>query len=630
AHRHRFRALAAATVAAGLVGFLVAGTGPLYGIGTCALVGGVVGEVKRRGWGPIRMTAVATLAAPAIGFAADAPLVVFVSLRRLTLLQLRNGWRGFAGLADRLPGMHGPVGAASRWVDAALRDWWLSVAGVVAASVLASMFVAWRVLGAVLIRLESVPSVDRLASVPTAGEAPGPVPARLTDVGYRYPGADEDALSMVSLELGAPEMVAVVGDNGSGKSTLARILAGVVPTTGEVLRAGSVALGRPGGTAVIQQRPESQVLGVRVSDDVAWGMPPDHQVDVASLLHVVGLDGMEQRATTTLSGGELQRLALASALARRPRLLVSDESTAMVDHDGRVRLTELLRTLPARHGTTVVHVTHREEEAEAADRIVHLCGGQVVPGQVEHAAALGVDGLLGWVAAGVASSGLTAAIGGGSLHMESVSHIYAEGTPWAQPALAGLTLSVEAGAGVLVVGDNGSGKSTLAWILAGLIRPSEGMCMLDGRPVTEQVGRVGLAFQHARLQVQRRTVGADLRAAAAIGNEDAVAALHLVGLDPGTILHRPVDQLSGGQLRRVALAGLLARRPRVLILDEPLAGLDSPSRRSILGVLAGLRRATGLTLVVISHDLAGIGDLCERTVRLDTGRLVADETVVRV
>ncbi len=371
---------------------------------------------------------------------------------------------------------------------------------------------------------------------------------------------------------------------------------------------------------MVHQRPESQVLGVRVADDVVWGMAPGEPVDVPGLLAQVGLEGMEERDATTLSGGELQRLAVAAALARRPRLLISDESTAMVDGEGRALLTGLLARLPAEHGTTVVHITHRREETAAADRMLRLDHGRVVTPPA------GVDATDNGRAEPVRTTRRRPAgpdIAGSAFDVEGVSHTYAEHTPWAQPALDAVNLRVGPGEGVLVVGGNGSGKSTLAWIMAGLMRPTSGRCLLDGRPVTEQVGRVGVAFQHARLQVQRRAVGTDVRAAGAVDQAAAAVALRMVGLDPDVFEDRPVDQLSGGQLRRVALAGLLTRRPGALILDEPLAGLDDPSQEGLLEVLRSLRRA-GLTLIVISHDLAGMPAVCDRAVRLDRGRVASD------
>jgi energy-coupling factor transporter ATP-binding protein EcfA2 len=124
------------------------------------------------------------------------------------------------------------------------------------------------------------------------------------------------------------------------------------------------------------QRPESQVLGVRAADDLRWGLPADEEIDVDGLLASVGLEGFAGRETATLSGGELQRLAIAAALARRPALLISDESTAMVDPAGRRQVMEVLHSLPAQ-GMAVVHVTHHLREAAEADLVVMLENGRV-------------------------------------------------------------------------------------------------------------------------------------------------------------------------------------------------------------------------------------------------------------
>jgi len=207
------------------------------------------------------------------------------------------------------------------------------------------------------------------------GEA-GPVPVRLADVVYTYPGSPVPALDHVTLEIPAGAYVGVLGDNGSGKSTLARILAGENPGSGSVQRPGAAGAGRAGGVAIVFQRPESQVLGVRVAEDVTWGMPRHSHPDVRALLERVGLGGFAPRETSTLSGGELQRLAIAAALAREPKLIVSDESTAMVDPDGRAEIVRLFRRI-ADEGVTVVHITHRPEEVADADVVYVLARGRV-------------------------------------------------------------------------------------------------------------------------------------------------------------------------------------------------------------------------------------------------------------
>jgi energy-coupling factor transporter ATP-binding protein EcfA2 len=615
AHHHRLRALLAAAFAASVLSFLVAGTGTVSNIVECAAVGGLVGVAKRRGWNFAFVVAGVAVIGPLLAALSVGLLALFGSLRKLTLEQIRNTWKGIRKIIGGLLQNLGVLHSVDSFINSALKDWWATVAVVVVGATIWFAILGWVFLGAVLERLEWIQAEDRL-DAPAEDLPPGPLPARLEKVSFRYPNSDSDALREVDLEFGLGEMVALVGDNGSGKSTLARILAGRQPTAGTVRRPGGAGLGRQGGTALVMQHPETQVLGVRVADDVVWGLHDSRDVDVEGLLELVGLGGMGDRETSGLSGGELQRLAVAAALARRPELLLSDESTAMVDEEGRLALTQLLRDLPGRRPMSVVHVTHRPEEAAVADRIYRLDRGVILPpaeapGPAEDDAARPLP-------FGRATRAAT------SLELSGVSHTYGIGSPWAQTALQEIDLGVGPGEGVLIVGGNGSGKSTLAWIMAGLLRPTYGECLLGGRPVREQIGSVALAFQHARLQLQRATVGADLKAAGAPDDDGAAAALAAVGLDAEEFKDRRIDSLSGGQQRRVALAGLLARRPSVLVLDEPLAGLDRPSRDGLIDLLGELRHRRGLTVVVISHDLGGMERLCDRLVRLEGGRVVFD------
>jgi energy-coupling factor transport system ATP-binding protein len=406
---------------------------------------------------------------------------------------------------------------------------------------------------------------------------------------------------------------------------------------------------------MIAQRPDAQVVGLRVRDDVVWGLPADHGVDLESLLRTVGLDGMAADDTATLSGGQLQRLAVAAALARRPRLLISDESTAMIDPDGRDELIGVFAQLPRRWPMSVVHITHNVSEVASADRVIRLEHGRVVQDTVS---AVSPRAIAPRQAVSVSSREAlpsrrdqldatreeTAPLVVGprrdpSLTLNGLGHVYAYGTVWERRALSGVSLVASDGDGLMFAGDNGSGKSTLAWIIAGLLRPTDGACRLDGVPTHRNRGRVAIAFQHARLQLQRPTVGQDIADAAGLhalpqgahhsgrGPADLDArtssALRAVGLDPG-LAARSIEQLSGGQQRRVAIAGLLARNPRVLILDEPLAGLDAPTRLGLAELLMELRERAGLTLIVVTHDPEPLATVCPRVVRLDHGRIVED------
>jgi energy-coupling factor transport system ATP-binding protein len=467
--------------------------------------------------------------------------------------------------------------------------------------------------------MEVIPDVHKL-DAPLDSAPVAPVPVRLDQVRFRYPQADRDALRPVSLDIREGEHLAITGANGSGKTTLMLVLAGREPTSGTIERPGSVGLGRLGGTAVVMQHPESQVLGSRVADDVVWGLPPGTTIDVHQLLGEVGLDSHAERDTGSLSGGELQRLAVAAALAREPALLIADEVTSMVDQQGRDALLGVLAGLKSRHRTALVHITHFNDEADSADRTINLSESGDNTGMVETTAAPVATPAMGH------ESGLPV------LEVAGVGHEYNSGTPWAKTALRDVNFVVQQGDGLLIHGGNGSGKSTLAWILAGLTVPTTGTCLLDGRPTDEQVGAVGLSFQAARLQLMRSRVDLEVASAAGFSSKDrdrVATALAVVGLD-SALAERRIDQLSGGQMRRVVLAGLLARSPRALILDEPLAGLDSVTQRGLLRLLEELRREQGLTVVVMSNDYTGMDELCPHTVDLsDDGVLHAVSATTR-
>ncbi len=617
AYRYRLRVLIAAAVAGGVIAFLIAGMGGFMTVFDCAYIGGLTGIVKRRGRGTPTAFVAGLVAGGVFGLFGTGALLVLVRLRNLVFESMTANVDGIAAILRRIPNLE-PVAERLKTDFAAMLDYWpvLIMASSVFSITLVTM-VGWWALSRVLARLLGVPDVHKLDAVDETAPA-APVPARLRDVTFRYPGADHDALGPVSLTVEPGEHVAITGANGSGKTTLMLVLAGRTPTFGTIERPGGVGLGRRGGTAVVMQHPESQVLGTRVADDVVWGLPPGTETDVDRLLSEVGLEGLAERDTGGLSGGELQRLAVAGALAREPALLIADEVTSMVDQQGRDGLISLLSGLTQRHRTSLVHITHYNDEADTAERTVNLTGNGGTADNVEMVE----------TAPPPAASVPTHHGGAPLLELHGVGHEYGTGSPWASTALRDIDLVVNEGDGVLIHGLNGSGKSTLAWIMAGLLKPTTGSCLLDGKPMSEQVGAVAISFQAARLQLMRGRVDLEIASAAGLDYHDhsqIVRALAMVGLDQGLGLRR-VDQLSGGQMRRVVLAGLLARSPRALILDEPLAGLDAASQRGLLRLLADLRRNAGLTVVVISHDFSGLEELCPRTLHLRDGEFAATPT----
>jgi len=224
------------------------------------------------------------------------------------------------------------------------------------------------------------------------------------------------------------------------------------------------------------------------------------------------------------------------------------------------------------------------------------------------------------------------------IRCELLTHIYGRGTPLATPALTDVSLTIDAGEVVGVIGASGSGKSTLVQHFNGLLRPTSGRVLLDGvdvngrrtdrRRIRQQVG---LLFQYPEQQLFEENVFADVAFGPrnlGLSEEEVRARVHQaleqVGLPPARFASRSPFDLSGGEMRRAAIAGVLAMEPRMLILDEPTAGLDPQGRREILAHVGRLHSARGLTIVLITHSMDSVAQLCERLIVLDGGRLVAD------
>lgn len=675
--RMRRRAWAGAFAATLLMSLAVGGVAAVGRVFQSCVVGVIVGGLHRRRARAALVWLVAVGLGALWGAGTGVAFWVLEDLRRLALEALQKSLDGFLRLLAHVPGAQGPASALQALNQWFVDYWWLWLPFTRLVGVVALLVVAKWLLGRVLDRIDLDRGWDPLAPAlegrrDEAGAAP--LPVSLADAEFTYPGAGSPSLTGVTLALEEASLTGVVGPNGSGKSTLALLLAGAEPTGGS--RHGGGGLGRRGGIALVGQRSELQMLGETVAEDVLWGMDAHEreQVDLAGVLGLVGLGGLESASPHHLSGGQLQRLSLAGALARSPRLLISDESTAMIDREGRAQLMGVLASLPSR-GIAVVHVTHDAGEVAGAERVIRVEGGRIVydgppsgclttgargaeavpqerpPAARSASGATAEEPSEAGAAPGGAGDGPSPAPGRAhapaspaagapalsaaaeSLWADGVAHSYDVATPWENTVLRDVSLIVEAGEGVLITGDNGSGKTTLSRILTGLMAPTWGKCTLGGRPMTSRVGDVALSMQFARLQLQRPTVRLDILSAAGMGpvigtrqgrhsaEADRVVdeAMASVGLDPA-LQSRSIDELSGGQMRRVALAGLLASRPRVLILDEPMAGLDQASRDLLIAVLEERRRA-GLSVLVISHDLEGMDSLCQAHHHLSEGVL---------
>lgn len=663
AARHGSRVAASALAAAVLVSLAMGGTpAALHALETSVL-GVIVGALLRRGAGRGLTLLAALVTGVAVAAVTGCLVWFFEGIRTLVIDTIRTMVIGWLRLIGHLPGTEALCRAGVVFTLRVLTLWWVWVPVSVFIGVVVTVLVAHWALGAVLARLAPVNVDDFLARAAEDDRPVAPLPVTLKDVTFRHPSAPasaRDALTGVDLALGDGEFVVVTGPNGSGKSTLALLLAGATPTSGRVTRPGAVGLGRRGGTALLLQRSELQVLGDDVTEDVLWGLDPgagaEARAELPGLLALVGLEGHEHTPTRHLSGGQLQRLALAGALIHHPRLLISDESTAMIDAAGRAEVMEVLERV-ARAGTTVVHITHDPSEAARADRLVRMEDGRITadapsgpatPTPVATATTASATSsenvrlplfpplVPAPTPARAREHGKTHGSGRGPgpapararehLWARGVTHVHDVGTPWETPVLRDLDLIVSPGQGVLITGGNGAGKTTLARILTGLLRPTWGHCTLGSDPVWRRVGDVAHSMQFARLQLLRPTVREDILHAAGLMRADATErarvlaqALDLVNL-PRDIADQGIDALSGGQMRRVALAGMLAADPAMIVLDEPLAGLDEESRRILLEVLAA-RRAAGTGVLVISHDTEGMADLCEDRLCLVEGRL---------
>ncbi|MEE2060792.1 ABC transporter ATP-binding protein [Rhodococcus artemisiae] len=607
----RVRTVIAATTAAGVVALIAGGPFAVAAVVLLAAIGTLVGFAQRR-WGRSAVFVIFACSVPmglAVAAAVIGLLVVFERTRVLLLEALVNTMRGMLTAFEAAGSGPELSRVVNEAIDFLVAYWWLWIGSAVVLGVVGTALLAFGIFASVAQRT-TWPRQQAEWPERTTTREPGPLPVKLNSVSYRYANATVDALCDVDLTITEGEFVAVVGANGSGKSTLARILAGFDPTSGFVDRPGPVGLGAQMGTVLVFQHPEAQVLGRTVGEDLRWGTSND--IDIDALLARVGLEGMADRATEDLSGGQQQRLALAAALARSPKLLIADEITAMVDADSRTALIGLLGEIAA-GGTTVVLITHLDDETARADRVVHLDRGRIIdrPAPTPRRAAIPAEPPAQWLPA---------------LELRDVTHTYAARTPWAHTALRNVSLTVGRGEGVLVVGANGSGKTTLAWTIAGLLRPTSGTCTVHDTPTSNVRGEVGLVFQQARLQLQRPTVAREISEVAGLHDTDyqyVAAVLKRVGLSVDLAV-RPIDQLSGGEMRRVAIAAQLSRAPRVLVLDEPLAGLDTAGRQELISILVHLRTVEHVTIIVISHDLHGMEEVCSRTVVLEHGTVVDD------
>ncbi|MDX6487687.1 MAG: energy-coupling factor transport system ATP-binding protein [Gaiellaceae bacterium] len=434
--------------------------------------------------------------------------------------------------------------------------------------------------------------------------------ARVDRLTFSYPDAAGTTLRDVSLRLEPGERVVILGGSGSGKSTLLRALAGLVPHFHGGRFAGRIEVDgrdtrreRPadlaGTVACVFQDPEDQIVMTRVEAEVAFGLenlgtPPEAIAGLARrALASVGAEHLVARRTSELSGGELQRVCLASALALAPRLLLLDEPTSQLDPAGAVSLFELLAELPC----AVVCAEQRPARAlEWADRVLFLDGGRL---ELDAP----VDDALDWLRAHrpaflprVPAAPNDPASADAVCRLDRVAY---------EDRVAETSLAVGRGEIVALVGPNGSGKTTLAKLAVGLLDPTAGRVELRGRAAY-------LSQDPGRYLIRER-----VEDEVALGGDGdlARARAELASVDLGGHEHRHPRDLSSGERERLGLASVLVTEPDLLVLDEPTRGVD-PERKDRLAELLRATRHDRATLVV-THDLVFAGEVADRLVSLD-------------
>jgi energy-coupling factor transport system ATP-binding protein len=515
----------------------------------------------------------------------------------------------------------------------------------------------------------------------------GPAAVRIRDLRITYAGRREPALDGVSLEVAAGSIVGIAGRIGAGKSTLALATAGFIPrvvharTEGTVAADGVDAIGATAGdllgrVGIVFATPANQLSASKltVREELAFGLEnlgvPRQEMDqrIDLVLEQLGIGHLADREPFALSGGEQQRVAIASIVAMGTRVVVLDEPTAQLDPIGTATVSDLLVEL-GRDGAAILVAEHDPAIlSRTASTLVLDHGHEVALDRPGVALAPGVLGRVGLasptIVALAAAAGVPAerafdedavveALGSGgpgrmtveptpsiawnpiretsptSIGIEGVSHTY----PTGLEALRDVSIRFEAGETVAIVGQNGSGKTTLAKHFNGLLRPTTGRVLVgDGdiatTPVNRVATRVGFVFQNPDDQLFERSVRREIGfgprnvgTPADTAVRLVAAALDAVGLTDVAAVN-PYD-LDLSRRKLVALASVLAIDPSALVLDEPTTGQDSPGVARV-GAVVDAFRTIGRAVIAITHDMEFAAQHFSRIVVMRRGEVILD------
>ena len=503
------------------------------------------------------------------------------------------------------------------------------------------------------------------------------------DVTFSYEGSNTPALKNISLSIKPGEIVLITGPAGSGKTTLCSCINGLIPhfhegdLRGDVLiRSYNTKKARIGGLAslvgMVFQDPESQLVTSSVADEVAFG-PENFGVAreeinerVQTALRATRLEGYDEREPYNLSGGEQQACVIASVYALQPDIYIMDEPLANLDPSGRAQVLRLIIDIAKKRKKTLVIVEHALEEViPLVDRIVVMHQGEIVrDGTVEDVLSSGdisqvftrppiirleekflqkVKPLtpeifyeelssrynLGTVQSNDLIEDVPSDTSKPIIEIKDVSYSYTQEAE----ALRNINLTIREGELVAILGRNGSGKTTLVRHLIGLIKPEENKVFVNGRdvavtPTHELAQEVGFCFQNPNHQIVTFKVydevmfGLKAHNVPPAEHEERIhEALEIV--DMLDYIEAEVFDLGKGQKQRLALASVLALKPRILVIDEPTTGQDPQMAEGIFNIIKNLNEM-GTTVLMITHQMEYAANYAQRAVVLRSGKITFD------
>jgi len=429
---------------------------------------------------------------------------------------------------------------------------------------------------------------------------------------------------------------------------------------------------------MVFQRPQDQIVATTVEEDVAFGPSnlglPTKEIRsrVEEALSDTSLTDLRERPSFLLSAGETQRLALAGVLAMHPLCIIFDEATAMLDPTGREMVLQQAKALN-RQGITIILITHLMQEAAEFKRVIVLHKGQklmdqspaVIFSKAAELESIGLDQPKVYKTASRLKQFFPTlpdkillpdkliqslpqyqgqlkkdtvqaqAIKGKEnpiIDIQNLSYTYLRGSLFSHQALDNLTLQIETGQMHSLIGATGSGKSTLLQHINGLLRPQTGSVMVDGFNLNKKNldvkflrRKVMLAFQQPEDQIFEQYVGDEVAYAPRhLGFEGKLAeivetAMSSVGLDFRTYKDRLTSTLSGGERRKIALASVLAAQAEILLLDEPLSGLDPLSSKELVNHLKQIHQS-GITMLISTHQYEELVNMLDQVSIIHRGK----------